>query len=276
MLLGLLAAVFWAAAGLLATRVSRLHGPDPAIFWGLAVGGGVPALVALGSEPLRFDRSDLVRLVVAGFGLIVAWWSFVIGVTHGPVSGVAAVSSIDGAIAAVIALLLGERLSVAVLGSLLVVVLGVLLVSGSGGGTVIGRMPAKAVALGLLSAAGFATFLVATGGLDQIGPLWATALARGSALVMIGPVLAVRARLNIPWRDTSLVTLAGVVTSLGVVCYLMAVRGGIAIPSVMASSYAAWTVLGGVLLMGERLHRGQLLGVATIIAGMAGLALSRA
>jgi drug/metabolite transporter (DMT)-like permease len=271
-----MAAVFWAAASLLATRVSRSHGADPVLFWGLAVGGAVPAVAALATEQLRYDTSDLVRLSIAGFGLVVAWWAFALGVTHGGVAGVVAVSATDGAIAATVALLLGERLSAAVLASLAVVVVGVLVVSGSGAGTSIGRMAPKAVGFGLLSACGYATFLVATGGLDRIGPLWATAVARGAALLMVGPLLLVRGRLAIPWRDTALVALAGAVTSLGVVCYLLAVTDGIAVPSVMASSYAAWTALGGVLLMGERVHRGQVLGMAAVVVGMAGLALARA
>ena len=277
MILGLLAAVFWAAASLLATRTSRLHGADPVLFWGLLVGGALPALAAAGTEELRYDTSDLVRLAIAGFGLIVAWWSFAVGVTHGGVAGVVAVSATDGAIAAAVAILvLGERLSLAVLAALAVVVVGVLVVSGSGAGTTIGRMAPKAVGFGLLSALGYATFLVATGGLDRIGPLWATAFARGAALLMVGPVLLARGRLGIPLKDTGVVALAGGVTSLGVVCYLLAVTDGIAIPSVMASSYAAWTALGGVLLMGERVHRGQVLGMAAIVSGMAALALARA
>lgn len=277
MMLGLLAAIFWAAASLLATRASRAHGADPVLFWGLLVGGALPAVTAAATEPLRYDTSDLVRLGVAGFGLIVAWWSFSLGVTHGGVAGVVAVSATDGAIAAAVAILvLGERLSLGVLAALATVVVGVLVVSGSGAGSAIGRMAPKAVGFGLLSALGYATFLVATGGLDQIGPLWATAFARGAALLMVGPVLLARGRLGIPVKDTAIVALAGGVTSLGVVCYLLAVTDGIAIPSVLASSYAAWTALGGVLLMGERVHRGQVVGMAAIVAGMAALALARA
>jgi drug/metabolite transporter (DMT)-like permease len=275
-LLGLLAAIAWAAAGLLATGVARRHGADVVIFWTLVSGAVLGVGVAVALEPWRIDLSDLVRVVIAGVGLVLAWWAFVLGVRRGPVGAVAAVSATDGAIAAGVAMGLGERVSALAVGCMAVVVAGVMVVSVSGGSSVLGRLAPAAVGFGLLSATGFATFLVSTGGLDRIGPLWATGMTRVSALAVIGPVLMLRSRPLVPARQIGLSLLSGVLTSAGVLSFLIAARHGIAVPSVMASSYAAWTGLGGVLLMSEKIHKGQVLGVVVIMLGMAGLALARA
>ena len=48
--------------------------------------------------------------------------------------------------------------------------------------------------------------------------------------------------------------------------------GGVAIPSVLSSQFAVIAIIGGVLLLGERLSRRQIGGLAGLLAGVAVIA----
>ena len=66
---------------------------------------------------------------------------------------------------------------------------------------------------------------------------------------------------------------AAACSSPGFVLYRVAGRsGGVAIPSVLSSQFAVIAIVGGVLVLGERLSRRQVGGLAGLLVGVAVIA----
>ena len=63
---------------------------------------------------------------------------------------------------------------------------------------------------------------------------------------------------------------------LGFYSYTWGARHGIAVAAVLSSQFAVLTVIGAYLLFRERVSRVQLLGVFTVIVGVAALSALRA
>jgi drug/metabolite transporter (DMT)-like permease len=55
---------------------------------------------------------------------------------------------------------------------------------------------------------------------------------------------------------------------IGFVSYALGARHGLAVSAVLASQFAALAAVAGYLLFRERLTRGQVAGVAAIVAGV--------
>src|SRR5437879_921505 len=125
---GLGAALCFAVSTLCSSRTSRMIGPWSALAWvalvGLAIAG--PA-AALGGVPANLDASSVGWLAVSGLGNVGGLLLAYAGLRTGKVGIVAPIVSTEGAVAAVIALIAGERVLFASAVTLLVIVAGVLL-----------------------------------------------------------------------------------------------------------------------------------------------------
>jgi drug/metabolite transporter (DMT)-like permease len=88
----------------------------------------------------------------------------------------------------------------------------------------------------------------------------------GTVVVLLP--LALRGALRLTREALPYVLFSGVCEIVGFTTYVVGARHSVAVTAVTASQFAAFAVLGGVVLFGERLARLQLGGVAVIIAGV--------
>ena len=140
--------------------------------------------------------------------------------------------------------------------------------------------PLAGVAAGLIAGACFALLLV---GLDRAsaggGGLWPVAAAQVTELAVAGAAAALTRNLRLPrGRPGWLAVIAGVTGAAGTILYFFASHDGfLAITAVLTSLYPASTIVLARVILGERLTRLRLTGlalagacVALIAAGGAG------
>jgi drug/metabolite transporter (DMT)-like permease len=272
---GLGAALAWAVTTLCSARASRTLGALPTLGWVMLV-GLVPALVAVlvagGSAP---HGSEFGWLALSGLGNVAGLGLVYAGLRRGKVGVVAPIASTEGAVAAVIAIALGEHLSPGVAAALAMVVVGVVLAAAAGGAE--GPTPPTAIAFACGAALAFGASIYATGRVSQeLSIAWALLPARavGVAVVTL-PLLAAR-RLRPPGAATGVVVVTGLAEVAGFALYAVGARHGIAIAAVLASQFAALAALGAYVLYRERLTRTQIAGIALIAVAVAVLSALRA
>jgi drug/metabolite transporter (DMT)-like permease len=266
---GLGAAACWAATTLCASRSTRLIGGPSALAWVMLVGFVVTApLTIAGGIPDELGGPELLWLVIAGAGNVAGLLLNYGALRIGKVSIVAPIISTEGAVAAVLALVAGESLGVAVGAMLAVIVAGVALAStGPGGGS---GDPLRATLLAIGAAACFGASLYATARVSEALPLvWALIPARLLGVVAVTIPLAAARRLRITRTAAPLVVASGLCEVGGFALFALGARHGIAVSAVLASQFAALAALAAFVLFHERLARLQLAGVAVIAAGVA-------
>jgi drug/metabolite transporter (DMT)-like permease len=185
--------------------------------------------------------------------------------------------AVDGALAALASVALGERIAAATAVGLALVIGGMLLVlyaTASQERAGVAGHSLASVLLAAGAACGFALFLLAAirAG-DALGDAWLQLLYRVLPLVVIGGPLLLRRELGRPGAAWTFVTAAAALQFAGFVLYRVAGRSeGVAIPSVLSSQFAVIAIIGGVLLLGERLSRRQVGGLAGLLVGVAVIA----
>jgi drug/metabolite transporter (DMT)-like permease len=273
---GLGAALAFATATLCSSRSTRMIGEAPVLGWVMVVGLlAVAPFIVLGPGPGPLDATTVAWLVVAGVGnaggLLLAYRAL----RFGQVGIVAPIVSTEGAITALIALLAGESLSVAVWATLAVIVAGIVLSAthdddASGPGAV-SRADARHAAIFAVGAAlAFGVSLYGTGRLSADLPIaWLVLPARITGVLAVALPLLAAGRLTMTRRAAPLVVAAGLCEVLGFVSFALGARDGIAVAAVLASQFAAIAAIAAFVLFGERLARIQVAGVAAIVAGVA-------
>ncbi len=266
---GLGAAAFWAGALLTASRATRMIAPSSALAGVMLTGLVVVApLAAAGGVPDSLGAPELGWLALAGLGNIVGLMLNYGALRVGKVSIVGPISSTEGAIAAVLAILAGETLGPGVGVTLGVIAVGVVLAGitpGGGSGD-----PLRATLLACGAALSFGIGLYATARVSAALPLvWALLPARllGVAIIAV-PLMATRS-LHITRAALPLVVASGLCEVAGFTCYAVGSRHGIAVAAVLASQFAAVAAVAAYVLFHERLTRLQVAGVAAIAAGVA-------
>ena len=266
---GLGAAVCWSAGTLSAARASRLIGAPRVLAWVMLVGLAVNApLVIVSGLPEGLRGGRIVWFAVAGAanvgGLLLAYDALRIG----KVSIVAPITSTEGAIAALIAVVAGESLrlgSAFVLGAIAV---GVVLASRTPSDRP--SHPLRATLFAAGAALSFGVGLYATGRISMSLPIvWAMLPPRlvGTAVVA-APALA-RGRLRIVPAVIPFVVLSGLCEIGGFASYAVGARHSIAISAVLASQFAALAAVAAYFLLKERLTRVQVGGIVVVVAGVA-------
>jgi drug/metabolite transporter (DMT)-like permease len=277
---GIGAAAAWAVSVLCSSRSSRLIDPMAVVAWVMLVGLVITApLAAATGVPGRLHGSAVVWLIISGAGnvagLIVNYYALRLG----QVSLVAPIISSEGAIAAVISVIAGATLGVAVGATLLVIVLGVLLASIPSPDAAVEdalRHP-KVVLLAIVSAVSFGTSLYATGRAGALLPAsWVVLSARLIGAVALALPLALAGRLRLTARAAPLVVASGLAEVAGFYSYTLGSRHGLAIAAVLSSQFAVLALAASYVLFGERLSRLQLSGVACVVVGVAALSVLHA
>jgi drug/metabolite transporter (DMT)-like permease len=268
---GLGAAVCWSAGTLCAARASRLIGARSVLAWVMLVGFLIAAPLTLAAGvPSGLGGRQVMWMAVAGIGNVLGLLLAYEAMRIGKVSIVAPITSSEGAIAAVLAVAAGEALGTSSAVLLVVIAIGVALASSRpSGGT---GNPVRATLLACVVALLYGASLFATGRVSQALPLvWALIPARLLGVVAVTlPSVATR-RLHLTRAAAPLVVTSGLCEIGGFASYAIGSRHGIAVSAVLASQFAALTVLAAFFLFRERLTRLQLGGVAAIAISVAAL-----
>ena len=274
-LAGLSAAFVWAAGNLAAARASRAIPPNSVVAGISLIGLLVcaPILITEGA-PRDTAFSALGWLSLGGAANIAGLALLYIAYRAGDVGLVAPITSTEGAVAAVIAIAAGERVQVSVVILLAVIVLGVVRVADARTGQVaLERLNWGVVTVALLAACCFGVSLYATGRAsthEQFG--WVAAAPRIVGVICVALPLALRGQTSMSRPAMPLVVIAALGEAGGFSLYWYAAHHSLAVAAVLASLFAAFAVVGAAILFGERMSRGQWLGVALIAVGVAVLA----
>jgi len=127
---GLSAAFLWAAANLASARSSRIIGASSALGWMMLVGLVVTAPLVPFAGPLPPLTPALAFwLAASGLGSVIGLFFVYRGLRIGKVGPVLAIASTEGAIAAVVAVIAGERLTIPVALMLGVIAVGIAVVA---------------------------------------------------------------------------------------------------------------------------------------------------
>jgi drug/metabolite transporter (DMT)-like permease len=276
--LGLLAALLWGVPDVPLAVAIRRVGELPVLVWSLLIGvlATLPLVVATGAPHLTTRGLGLA--IVAAAVTVPAYLAAFTAFQTCPVSVVTPILSCEGAAAAVIAVIFGERLDTTLALSLALAVLGVVLVGISGAGSQRSHM--RGVAFVCLAAMIWGVVLALGAPVSrELGVWWGFLLVRVFALLLAlaialatgrGPALGPAWRSE-PWR----IVAWGLGDAGAYLCfYLAAHRGPIAVASVLAAQFALFGAMSGVLFLGERLRPHQWLGIAIVLAAISAISIS--
>jgi uncharacterized membrane protein len=250
--------------GLVSRRVSA---------WPVAVVAQLSAMTCTAAVALFVEgtptRADLSWAVLAGLGSGLGTGFLYRGLATGRMSVVAPVSAVGAVVVPVLAGTLGgERLSLVVWTGIVLALPGIWLVSGTAEELPDGsRTPRASVAEGVfdgvLAGLGFGVLFAALGQVPQGAGLWPLTLAQA---VSLPSVVALATVMGASWlprrRHTWWALLAGPLGASATGAFLLASQYGfLTISGVLASLYPATTVLLAALVLRERIHRAQGVGL---------------
>jgi len=280
------------------------------IGWVMLVGlvVGFP-IAALSPEPAHVTPTALALLLLTGIcysaGLNLTYAALAIG----KVSVVAPIVATEGALAALIAVALGDTIGLTAGVMLIVIAVGVVLASleparpevpvggidiaadaldgpappeaGSAGTRLTGQPSdaetRRAAILSVCAALIFGVGLVATGKAAGLVPVaWVAVAARLVGVVAVTIPLIARRRFTITRAALPLVLVAGIGEVFGSMLSAWGSRDSIAITAVLGSQFAAIAAVVAFILFGERLSRVQVVGVVLIVSGVTLLAAATA
>ena len=287
---GLAAALLWAMSNVASARSSRIIGPTSTVAWMLLIGLVVSTPFAAVSGPLPSITPTLaVWLTVSGIGGVIGLTLVYRGLRIGKVGVVLALTSTEGAIAAMLSMVAGERLNVLTVLVLGVIAIGVATVALSGGTTVEpaetgdgARPPSgpgadrRAALYGVAAAIAFGFSVYGTARIGMALPVAIAVLPvriAGVAFVFVPAALA--SRLQMTRRAAPLVVIVGLGEVLGNAAFVIGSRQSIAVASVLASQFAALAAVVAFVLFRERLSTRQRSGFVAIALGVAALTLVR-
>ncbi|HEV2592420.1 MAG TPA: DMT family transporter [Gaiellaceae bacterium] len=267
---GIGAALAWTATTLAASRATRHVDSRSLLATVMTVGLVISIPPALLAHTPTIHTSDALWLVVAGCanvgGLLLTYSALRVG----KVGVVAPITSTEGAIAAVIAVIAGQHLSTGTVGCLVVITGGIVLAARAPGGD--RAVHARSVVLAGLAAFAFGLGLYSGGRVGQsLGIAWALLPARVVGVVVIALPLLVSRRWRMTRKAMPFAVVGGVCEVLGFAAYVFGARHNLAIAAVLGSQFAGLSVVVGWLLFRERLTRVQVAGVVGIIVGVSAL-----
>jgi drug/metabolite transporter (DMT)-like permease len=268
---GLGAAACWATATMCASRSTRLIGAGSVLAWVMTVGLVVTApVIAFKGIPTGLGSRQLAWIGLSAAGNLVGLFFAYEGLRVGKVSIVAPITSTEGAIAAVLAVVTGETLGIGSAVMLGLVAAGVALASITPGGASGDAFRASLFAAG--AATCFGSSLYATAKVSHSLPIiWAVSPVRFLGVAVIAVPLLATGRLKLTRKAFPLVLVSGLCEVVGVASYAVGSRHGIAVSAVLASQFAAIASIAAFVLFRERLTRLQLTGIVAIVVGVATL-----
>ena len=276
---GLGAALSFAVSTLAYSRATRLIGPFAVLAWVMLVGFAivVPAVLLFGL-PSNLTGQDVVWLALVGIGNTSGLLITFVALRLGKVGIVATITSTEGAVAAVFAVLAGEPLSAAVALALALIVAGVVLTTIEPGELASLDAPdtRRAALLAAVAAVLFGLGLFSAGQVaDAVPVVWVLVPVRVIGVVAAAVPLALTRRLSLTRAAAPLVVIAGIAEVTGFTSFAIGARETVAVSAVLASQFAIIALVVGYLLFGERVSRVQLVGIVLVVGGVAAVTLLR-
>jgi drug/metabolite transporter (DMT)-like permease len=271
---GMGAALAWMATTLAASRATRHLDAWSLLATVMTVGLVIsipPAAIAGVPADLRWSSAGW--LTVSGFANVGGLLLTYAALTIGKVGVVAPITSTEGAVAAVIAVVAGQSLSGGTAATLVVVALGVALAARAPEADAeIRRTDVRSALLAGGAALCFGLGLYSTGRVGQsLGVAWALLPPRVVGVAVIAlPLLATR-RWRVVRAALPYAVVGGICEVAGFASYAFGARHNIAIAAVLASQFAGLAAVVGFLVFRERLARVQVAGVVAIVAGVSAL-----
>ncbi len=274
---GLGAAFAFSIAILAYARATRLLDPFAVLSWVMVVGLVlvIPAILLVGL-PVSFSSQNLFWLLVVGLGNVVGLLLQFAALRLGKAGIVATIVSTEGAIAAVLAVASGDPLTAGLAAALAVVAIGVVVT------TIVpdeltslgASSTRRAVVLASGAAFLFGVGLFAVGRVgDEVSVAWILVPARIIGVAGIAVPLLVTRRLRLVRPAVPLLVVAGVAEVAGFVSFAIGARDLVAVSAVLASQFAAISLVLAFVFFGERVSRMQLAGIVLVIAGVVGVVL---
>ncbi|MBW4043264.1 MAG: EamA family transporter [Acidobacteria bacterium] len=255
-------------SGGLATR----RAPALAVVFSGQLAGVLVLGVLLVVIPGRFDPVSLAWGAAAGLSGGAALLAFYRSLATGAMTVVAPLTAVMSALVPVVGgIVLGERPSALALVGVVLAVGAVVLVSAEHGRLPTPRSLRGPVVVGALSAgAGFGLLFVLLSRAAPDSGFWPLAGARTASLVLLAVVAVVGRRSLLPRRaPAGLVVASGVGDMTANLLFVLASRVGLlSVVGVVLALYPAATVLLAMLVLRERLHRLQILGLALAASGV--------
>ena len=195
-------------------------------------------------------------------------WAYYRGMAVGAMSVVAPIAGISAAVPVTVGLATGDRPSGWQIAGIVLALAGVALASrehqeGQ-------RRVAAGVGLALLAAVGFGGYFVPMHVAGAEDFWWASLVFRATSFSVIAlTALALRSPVRVSRGDAAFVAAVGVGDTLGNVLFAASSGHGlVSVTSVLASLYPIVTVALARVMLGERIDRGQELGVVATLAGV--------
>ena len=269
---GLGAAATWAVSTLSTSRSSKLIPPSSVLAFVMLLGAVLTAPLALtGGIPDGLDGQALAWLVTSGLVNVVGLLFAYTALRVGKVGVVSPITSTQGAVAALLAVVAGEAIEPGAGVMLALIATGVALASlSSATDRIDGTDDRRASMLAMGSAALFGFGLYVVGHVsDGLPVVWVLFVPRLVGVIALTVPLAVLGRLRMTRRALPFVLLSGVCEIAGLACFSIGSRDSIAVTAILSSQFAALAAVGAYVLFEERLRRIQVAGVVAILVGVA-------
>ncbi len=277
-ILGLMTALGWGGADFIARFTGRAMGPRVALFGMLLVGSLIlPLVLWVSGGPLVWDPGGWWLLLATGVGIMVATLLLYWGLARGPITLVAPIVASYPAFNVLLELALGARPTLVQWAAMIAVMAGVIVVAQAAGALEEDRdYPREAlrvtIGIAFCSSLCFAVTVAAAQHAAPIyGELQTVVIGRWISLAAISLLLLVRREAPVvPLRWWPLVVLQGLLDA-GAYVALLAAGGaeGAAIAVVVASCFAAVTILLARVILKEAMTWPQWGGITVIIGGVA-------
>jgi drug/metabolite transporter (DMT)-like permease len=266
---GLAAACCWAGANLLAARVTRDPDVRDFAFWSSLFGVALGAPLGIALLPsAHVSLHDVLALALAGTAAGIAVRLLATALAHGQLTVVGPLQSLEGAVAAALAIAFAGQVDGAQLVGGLLAVAGSVTVGVAAARR--GHLVASAGALPVAALGGVALWLFAQ---QTLAPLVAFAIVRAFAALTLAPQVT---SWRPPPRARAMLAVAAVAAG-GDLFYLLGARAeSLAVTAVLASQFGVLTALGGVWHWHESLGRAQIAGLLVLGAGVAVIAAASA
>ena len=272
-ILGLITAVSWAFSNLFTHQLSRLKIEQTVVMAGIigvATLALVPVAIVVDYGNVTFTVENLAWSVLGGVFSVFGLLTLVRALSVGSLSVVAPIIALEGGIAVVMSVALGERPSLLQYALMATAVLGAMVVSlEPSRRTVAGAIPA------VLSAISFAAAWVSVG-MSDLPSLTTVAVTRGTGFVIVLALVLVFAKQRVPPRASIVPFLAcGLLDALGYVTFGLATAvGSIAVASVAATQWTTAAAIIGITILRERLRPIQYAGIVVTLVSVSALVIA--
>ncbi len=263
---------------LTSAAAARRIGARSTLAGAMLVGLTIAVPAVLISERPVLGPVDLAFLLISGLGNVFGLLLSYSALRLGKVSIVGPITSTEGAIAAVIAVIAGEQLVPGAGMVLAIIVVGVVLAArepdrdGAASSVPVGRVVAYAAGAAVL----FGCSIYATGRVAEALPIaWTLLPARLAGTLIVALPLLLRGGLGITRPALPFVVATGLAEVAGALSFALGSMDSIAVTAVVASQFPVFAGIGAFFLFHERLSRVQLLGVVVVAIGVAILAAMR-